>query len=237
LNKSVLLTGATGTLGTSICHKFASENWQVLAHYNSSENRADRLGRQDQITPLQADLNTVEGPHLLAEKVRATGREPTVIVNSCAVFERTPLKELTVADWEKHIAINTRAPLFLIKELATTLQKKHGSVVNITDTGLQYPYPGFLAYMASKGALEAITGALARSLGPEVRVNAVAPGPVSFPENFEPEQQERIIENTSLKRRGTPEEIAALIYFVATSATYTTGTTIHIDGGYQSNLS
>ncbi len=237
MNKTVLVTGATGTLGTAICHKFGSANWQVLAHYNSSEDKADKLVRQDQATLLQANLKTVEGPHLLAEKVLATCQKPSVVVNSCGIFERSPLKELTVDDWEKHLAINTRAPLFLIKELAEPLKRNHGAVINITDTGLRFPYPGFLAYMASKGALEAVTGALARALGPEVRVNAVAPGPVSFPENFKLEQQDKIIENTALKRRGSPEEIAALIYFIATSATYTTGTTIHIDGGYQLNLS
>jgi pteridine reductase len=237
LNKSVLVTGATGTIGIAVCHKFAAANWQVLAHYNSSQDRADQLARQDQITLLRADLADVEGPHLLAKKVREAGQAPAVIVNSCAIFQRTPLEKITIDDWEKHLAINTRAPLFLIKELAAILQKNRGAVVNITDTGLQFPYPGFLAYMASKGALEAVTGALARALGPEVRVNAVAPGPVSFPENFGAEQQEKIIENTSLKRRGTPEEVAALIYFIATSAAYTTGTTVHIDGGYQPNLS
>ncbi|MFP4687258.1 MAG: SDR family oxidoreductase [bacterium] len=235
MNKTVLVTGSTGTIGTAVCKKFVSEKWRVLAHYHSSDEKARRLEKNKMTTTFQANFAKKDGPDKLASQILKTGLEVDAVINNCSIFKKTTLENISLEDWEKHLAINTRAPLFLIKHLAASLRKQQGVVINLTDCGLKFPYPGYLAYMASKGALETLTGCLARALGPEVRVNAIAPGPVTFPNNFTEKQKEKLINNTALKRAGKPEEIAELIFFTTTGATYSSGSTIHIDGGYHND--
>ena len=131
--------------------------------------------------------------------------------------------------------VNARAPWQLSQRVSEQLADTEGSIVNLTDAAVDRPYSDRLPYFASKGALETLTRGLARALSPEVRVNAVAPGPIDFPEDYPDTKKDTVINRTLLRREGTHEEIARAVYFLAAEATYSTGTTLEIDGGRHLN--
>ncbi len=155
------------------------------------------------------------------------------LVNNASSFFQTPVGEITAAQWEDLIGTNLRAPLFLSQAAAPALKKTQGAIVNITDIHADRPLKNYVVYSIAKAGLVGLTRSLARELAPEVRVNAVAPGPILWPddESFDELSRQRIISHTLLRREGTPEDIARAVYFLLAEATYVTGDTINVDGG------
>jgi pteridine reductase len=155
------------------------------------------------------------------------------LVNNASSFFQTPVGEITAAAWEDLIGTNLRAPLFLSQAAAPALKKSLGAIVNITDIHAERPLKNYVVYSVAKAGLVGLTRSLARELAPEVRVNAVAPGPILWPddETFDELSRQRIISHTPLKREGTPEDIAKAVHFLLAEATYVTGETINVDGG------
>jgi pteridine reductase len=127
---------------------------------------------------------------------------------------------------------NLRAPLFLSQAAAPHLRARGGLILNIADIHGLRPLRQHAVYSAAKAALVMLTRSLARELGPEVRVNAIAPGPVLWPENgMDEELQKRIVARTALRRTGTPEDVARAAIFFATDAPFVTGEVLAVDGG------
>ena len=155
------------------------------------------------------------------------------LVNNASSFYATPVGEITAANWDDLIGTNLRAPLFLAQAAAPALKKAQGAIVNITDIHAERPLKSFVVYSIAKSGLVALTRSLARELAPEVRVNAVSPGPILWPDDasFDELSRQRIISHTLLKREGTPDDIAKAVYFLLADATYVTGETINVDGG------
>src|SRR5258706_6513954 len=154
------------------------------------------------------------------------------MVNNASAFYPTEVGSFEAGHWEELIGSNLRAPLFISQEAAPALAKNGGAIVNIADIHAERPLKGYAVYSIAKAGLVAMTRALALELGPAVRVNAVAPGAIAWPENgqFPPPERARIVDGTPLARLGSPEEIARAVHFLAT-APFVTGQILAVDGG------
>lgn len=231
MGSTALVTGGASGVGRAVTERFLRAEWDLIVHYHRSSEGADALSERDGVRPFQGDLTRGEDRRRLAEVAGEHFPLLDVLVNNAAVFRRTPLEEATEEDWEDHMNLNARAPFFLAQALTDSLRDGDGSVVNLLDWATRSPYPAYLPYFASKGALETLTRGLARALGPSVRVNGVSPGPIDFPEDYPEEQRRKIIEDTLLRRQGRREEVAEAVFFLAVKATFTTGTVVEVDGG------
>ncbi|MBI4223933.1 MAG: SDR family oxidoreductase, partial [Deltaproteobacteria bacterium] len=155
-----------------------------------------------------------------------------ILVNNAAVFEKTPLFEITEADWDRHLHINLKAPFFLAQAVAKKMaDNKEGCIINMLDATFQKPHKGYLPYNVSKAGLAALTKALAKEAAPHVRVNAVSLGPILPPEGYTKEKKEAAAQKTLLRRWGNPEEVAKTVCFLIEEAQFATGSVFLLDGG------
>jgi pteridine reductase len=196
---------------------------------------ADELeaGRPGSTLMLQADLAVFDRlPELVARTVGHFGHLDA-LVNHASAFYPTPVGGATPAQWEELFAVNARAPFFLAQAAAPHLRAARGAIVNIADIYAEKPRADLAAYAASKAALLAVSRGLAVSLGPEVRVNAVSPGAILWPDGgIDPALQETLLAHTPLGRVGEPADIAATVaWLLSDAAAYVTGQTLHVDGG------
>jgi len=242
--KVVLVTGGAKRVGAAIVRRLHREGADVMLHYRGSEREANALrselnaARANSVALVKADLLDLAG---LAEIVRnAVNRFDRLdaLVNNASAFFPTPVGEMTQATWESLIGTNLRAPLFLSQAAAPHLKKTNGAIVNITDIHAERPLKNYVIYSIAKAGLAGLTRSLARELGPEVRVNGVAPGPIAWPEDgsFDEVARQRVISNTILKRTGDPDDVARAVYFLIAGAPYVTGQIIAVDGGRSINL-
>ena len=237
--KVVLITGGAKRVGAAICRRLHAAGANLMLHYRASAGEARLLQaelnhvRADSVALIQADLLVVSKLNSLVEQtVQSFGRLDG-LVNNASSFFQTPLGEISVDGWNDLIGTNLQAPLFLAQAAATALRRSQGAIVNIADIHADRPLKNYVVYSVAKAGLVGLTRSLARELAPEVRVNAVAPGPVLWPddESFNELSRQRIISHTPLRREGTPEDIAAAVHFLLAEAQYTTGETINVDGG------
>ena len=237
--KVVLITGGAKRVGAAICRRLHGAGANLMLHYRASAGEARLLQaelnhqRKDSVALIQADLLDLgKVPSLIDQTVQSFGRLDALI-NNAASFYPTPIGEITLEDWENLIGADLRAPLFISQAAAPALKKTLGAIVNITDIHAERPLKNYILYSIAKAGLVGLTRSLARELAPEIRVNAVAPGPILWPDDdaFDELSRQRIISHTPLRREGTPEDIAKAVHFLLTEATYVTGETINVDGG------
>ena len=234
----VLITGAARRVGAVIARSLHAAGYDLALHCRSSRAALDALmaeldGRRAGSTlALQADLADAERLPGLIDGAAAHFGRLDALVNNASIFHATPVGGITAAQCDAFFAINARAPLLLAQAAAPHLKTTRGSIVNITDIYAERPLPQHAAYGMGKAALRMATLALAQELGPEVRVNAVAPGNVLWSENpIKAETMQTLIEQTALQRQGTPEDIAGAVLWLIRDAAYVTGQTIRVDGG------
>ena len=236
--KVALITGAARRVGAAIARELHTHGMNLILHYRSSKEEAhclqeELLARRDNsVTLIQSDLlNTAKLKAMIYNAVDSWGRLD-VLVNNASSFYATPIGSATEQDWDNLIGSNMKAPFFLSQAAAPLLLSSRGCIINITDIHADRPLKNFSLYSAAKAGLVMITKSLARELGPQVRVNAVAPGAIMWPENeLDDVTKKRIISNTALKRRGDTEDIARAVLFLIQDAGYITGQTIIVDGG------
>jgi len=237
--KVVLVTGGARRVGAAIARRLHRSGATLMLHYRSSVADARKLQTElDAIRPgsvslLQGDLlDTAKLPHLIAHTLHTLGRLDA-LVNNASTFVPTPVGEITEENWHSLIGTNVKAPLFLSQAAAPHLRRTQGAIVNITDIHAELPMKNYVVYTLAKAALAGMTRSLARELAPEIRVNAVAPGPILWPDGnaFDELARQRIISHTPLKRVGSPEDIAAAVHYLLTDAGYVTGHTLAVDGG------
>ena len=157
-----------------------------------------------------------------------------VLVNNASSFYPTAVGDITEANWDDLVGTNLKAPLFLAQAAATELRRRRGCIVNIADIHAERPMKSYVVYSLAKAGVVGLTRSLARELGPEVRVNAVSPGPILWPEDetlFDEVSRQRIISHTILPQPGEPEDIARAVRYLVTDAGYVTGQVITVDGG------
>jgi pteridine reductase len=210
----------------------------VLIHCHRSLAAASALAaeleaaRPDSTAVITCDLLDTEALPALISQAHERFAALHLLVNNASSFYPTPLGGITLADWDDLIGTNLRAPLLLAQAAAPELRRTHGAVLNIVDIHGLRPLRDHTVYSVAKAGLIMLTRALARELAPEVRVNAIAPGPVLWPDAAMPEQQkEKIIDKTPLQRRGSPEDIARAVLFFASDAPFVTGQILAVDGG------
>ncbi len=241
----VLITGAARRVGAEIARSLHGAGACVVLHYRASAAEAERLAadlnarREKSALALRHDLLDIDGLADMVEKAVAHFGRLDALVNNASSFFPTPVGAIDEAAWDDLIGSNLKGPLFLSQAAAPHLAKSHGCIVNITDIHAERPLKGYPLYCAAKAGLLGLTRALALELGPRVRVNAVAPGAIEWPENatdFPPEEQAAIIEHTLLKRVGAPGDIARTVKFLILDAPYVTGQVINVDGGRTAHL-
>ena len=235
----VLITGAARRVGAAIARRLLADGHDLALHYRASsadmQTLADELDadRPGSTLKLQAELADFDRlPELVARTVGHFGRLDA-LVNNASAFYPTPAGTATAAQWDELFAVNARAPFFLAQAAAPHLKAARGAIVNIADIYAERPRADLAVYAASKAALLAVSRGLAVSLAPEVRVNAVSPGAILWPDGgIDPAVQARLLAQTPLGRVGEPADIAATVaWLLSETAGYVTGQTLHVDGG------
>jgi pteridine reductase len=234
----VLITGGARRVGAAIVRKLHGAGARLAVHHRDSHAEAEALAaelnalRPASVILLQADLlQTASLPALVAQTLAAFGRLD-VLINNASTFYATPLEQVTEAAWDDLLGTNLKAPLFLAQAAAKALTQSQGLILNIADIHGLRPLKNFPVYSSAKAGLVMLTQSLARELAPAVRVNAIAPGPVLFPDTgLTEEKKDDIIARTLLKRRGSPDDIARAALFFVMDAHYVTGQVLAVDGG------
>jgi len=241
--KTALITGGAKRVGAVTTQTLHQAGYNVIIHCRLSRQAADDLAaelnsnRADSARVIQGDLNNETiYDHLIEEAYQCWNRLD-VLVNNASSFYPTPIGSITLDDWNNLVNSNMKAPLFLAQAAAPHLKKTSGNIINMVDVHAQRPMKEHPVYCAAKAGLAMLTMSLAKELGPEVRVNGVAPGAILWPENDMPEHTKNLIlERTSLKRPGEPIDIAKTILFLVRDGDYITGQIIAVDGGRSINI-
>jgi pteridine reductase len=243
--KTVLVTGGAKRLGAAIARRLHTTGANIVIHYRSSKNDALTLCfelngmRKDSAHCVQADLVDLSSlKPMVEEATRCFGRLDALINNASSFFA-TPLAGIDESQWLDLVGTNLKAPMYLAQAAAEELKRRHGCIVNIADIHAERPMQGHLLYNVAKSGLVALTKSLAQEMAPQVRVNAVAPGVIVWPEGEawqDPEQRKRIVAHTLLKREGEPDDIAKAVQFLIVDAPYITGQVIAVDGGRSINI-
>ena len=237
---AVLVTGAARRIGAAIARALHASGANVVLHCYRSVAEAESLAadlndaRPGSCTVVQGDLlDIARVPSLVEEAARAFGRLDG-LVNNASSFYPTPFGTIGANEWEDLIGSNLRAPLFLAQAAAPRLREAHGAIVNLVDIHAERPLKDFVVYSIAKSGLAGLTRSLALELGPEVRVNGVAPGAILWPdgdEHFAPTEKARILDQTPLKRIGGPEDVASAVKYLLFDAPFVTGQILAVDGG------
>ena len=244
-NKVVLITGGAKRVGAAICRELHAHGANLMIHYKTSITEARalqaelNLQRANSVAIIQGDLlNIAVLPSLVSGTVKQFGHLD-ILVNNASTYYPTEIGKITEENWHDLMGSNLKAPLFLAQAAASELRKNHGCIVNITDMHIERPKKGYVVYSVAKAGLVTLTKSLAHELSPEVRVNAVAPGPVQWPDNnpqFDEVYRQRVISQTLLKRVGEAADIAKAVKFLVADAPFITGHVLAVDGGRSLNL-
>ena len=237
----VLITGAAHRIGANTARMLHAHGMNIVLHYRNSRKQALALQkelhaiREDSVIIIQADLHVTSGlPALIEEAVQVWGRLD-VLINNASSFYPTPVGTVNEEHWDDLMGSNLKAPFFLSQAAAPYLKKHQGCIINIVDIHAERPLKAFPVYSMAKAGLVMMTRSLACELGPDIRVNAVAPGAILWPENIDEVAKQRIISRTFLKRKGEPDDIAKTILFLVREAKYMSGQVLTVDGGRSLN--
>ena len=241
----VLVTGAARRIGAAIARRLHGAGARVVLHCNRSWEEAEKLaselndGRPGSAFVVQGDLlDAGDVKRIVEDSAKALGRLDG-LVNNASSFHATPFGTIGERDWEDLIGTNLRAPLMLAQAAAALLRESKGAIVNIADIHAERPLKNFVVYSIAKAGLVGLTKSLALELGPDVRVNAVAPGAILWPDggqHFDAPEKSRITEQTPLARIGSPEDVAGAVKYLLFDAPFVTGQVLAVDGGRNIHL-
>jgi len=233
-----LITGGAQRIGARIARLLHAEGVNLVLHYRSSVEAAQALAdelnaeRAGSTRLVQAELQDPAAPRLLIEAVQAFRGRLDILVNNASSFYPTPLEQATEAQWNELIGSNLKAPFFLAQSAAPLLRAGCGCVVNLVDIHAERPLEGHPVYSIAKAGNAMMVKTLARELGPDVRVNGIAPGAILWPEQgLSGDAKREILSRTALQRPGSPDDIARTLLFLVRDAGYITGQIINVDGG------
>jgi pteridine reductase len=238
--KVALITGAARRIGAEIARILHENSMNVIIHYHHSQDDAEKLcelfnqKRANSAIAIFADLNDPNQWKSLINQSVSAFDGLDILVNNASDFFPTPMGAIRDEDWNLLIDVNLKAPFFLSEFAAPHLKKSKGSIINIVDIHAERPMKSYSIYSISKAGLWMATKTLARELGPEIRVNAVSPGPIIWPEGenvLDDAEKQHILNTTALKRHGNPEEIAKAVLYLVRDANYVTGMNLMVDGG------
>ncbi len=240
MNKVALVTGGARRLGAAIARRLHADGWRVIVHCRQLAAAADGLAAQlnaaraDSASVVQADLAAVDAATELVSASCTRWGRLDALVNNASVFEPMPLADVDAAAWQRTLDVNLRAPFLLAQAAAPALAAQAGAIVNLTDIYAERPKAGYAAYCVSKAGLAGLTRVLAREFAPAVRVNAVAPGAILWPEGAPYIERQALIDRTPLARCGEPADIAEAVAYLL-GARFVTGQILAVDGGRSLN--
>ena len=239
-----LITGAARRIGAAIARQLHGAGFNIVIHYAQSASDANGLCdalneiRTNSARTLQADLLRTDAPRKIIEQAVSYWGQLDVLVNNASSFYTTPLESITEEQWTDLIGTNLKAPLFLSQAASAHLRSKKGCIVNIADIHADRPMLKHTVYSVAKSGLVALTKSLAKELAPDIRVNAVAPGAILWPElqsepnnGFPDEDKQNILQRIPLQRCGTVTDIAKAVLFLINNSDYITGHVLPVDGG------
>ncbi len=236
--KVALITGAAMRIGAEITRTLHAAGMDTIIHYRNSESAATQLGRElenqrpDSTLLLQADLTDTAALPAMLKQIQNWRGQLDLLVNNASSFYPTPLGECSVEQWDELMGSNLKTPFFLAQAMAPMLKRNRGSIINLVDIHAERPLAGHAIYSIAKAGNAMMVKTLARELGPEIRVNGIAPGIILWPEAEMKESAKReAIARTALKSTGCPDDIARTLLFLARDADYITGQIITVDGG------
>jgi NAD(P)-dependent dehydrogenase (short-subunit alcohol dehydrogenase family) len=228
--KVALITGSAKRIGREIALELARKGARIAVHYKSSVKEAKEVAG-DSGEMFQADLTDTASIDVLFRDLDKKLGRLDILVNSASVFSPASADAATPEHWDEQMDTNARAPFFIAQHAARLMRRNGaGKIINIADVAGEVVWPGYLPYSVSKAALIAVNRGLAKAFAPDIQVNAIAPGPVLFPEDYSEEQKRAAIERTLLKRAGSPRDIVNAVVFLIEND-YITGDVIHVDGG------
>jgi pteridine reductase len=237
-NKVALVTGGARRIGAQICRSLHAEGMRLVLHYRSSKQEAHALqeellaNRPGSVMLMHGDiLNVAKLRNLVHETVEAFG-QLDALINNASTFYPTPLGEADEQQWDDLLGTNLKAAFFLSQAAAPHLKAARGCIINMADIHGERPLKNYPIYSIAKAGTIMMTKALAREMAPDVRVNAIAPGAIIWPERELDEMaKQRIISRTPLKSSGDPEDIVRTVLFLLRDAGFTTGHVIPVCGG------
>ena len=243
MSRVALITGSARRIGACIAETLHARGFTVFLHYHSSSEAVDELAgklnalRPDSAFPVQASLGDMDEINQLAGRVKAHTGQLDLLVNNASQFFPTSVGETTIKQWDDLMDSNLRGPYFLVQNLLPELVAAGGSVVNLLDVHAVRPMPEHAVYCMAKAGLQMMTLALAKELGPQIRVNGVAPGAILWPEQeSNSTAQQVILSKTVMGRAGRPEDIASAVVYLGLDAPYVTGQILAVDGGRSLNI-
>lgn len=233
--RAALVTGGARRVGKAIAVALAERGADIIVHHSAGSDEAGRTASElralgVQVAVLQADLTDVAAAVSLPERAAAAFGRLDILVNSAAMMTRTPIGEVTPAQWEAMFALNIRAPFFIAQSAAPLLRAHDGVIVNIADLAAYETWPAYVPHAITKAGVVQMTRGLARALAPKVRVNAVAPGAVLLPDEWEQDVADRLVSTTPLGRLGSAADVAQAVVYLC-EASYVTGEVLIVDGG------
>ncbi|HBH35713.1 MAG TPA: pteridine reductase [Gammaproteobacteria bacterium] len=236
--KSVLITGGAARIGARIARKLHQANMDIIIHYRRSDKRAKALAvelnaeRADSATTVHGDLLESGVIDRVVRKAAAFNNRLDALINNASTFYPTEIGEVTEKHWDDLIGTNMKVPFFLSQAAVPWLKKSRGCIVNLVDIHALRPKRGYLVYSIAKAANAMLVKSLALELGPEIRVNGVAPGVILWPEHdISDAEKQEVLSRIALQRPGDPDDIAETVVFLVTGAEYITGQIIAVDGG------
>lgn len=235
--KIALITGAARRVGANIATALHEAGYGVVVHYRQSKDEAVALvkslneQRAGSAWTIQADLQSVDEIELMVTVATAITGRLDVLVNNASTFYETPVGDVSESQWNDLMGSNLKAPFFVSQAAYPALKTNQGCIVNIVDIHAKRPLGDFSVYSTAKAGLYRLTESLAIELAPDVRVNAVSPGVILWPENKSTESREEVVKKIPLQRQGAPSDIAEAVLFLVAQARYITGQVISVDGG------
>lgn len=236
--KVALITGAARRIGAACVRMLHAQGYNIVLHHHTSVQDARQLHqelnalRTDSVHLLSADLLNFQQVEQLAKDAVAVWGGVDVLVNNASTFYAGAVGDVNEAQWDELVGSNLKAPFFLSQALLPFLKQRQGCIVNIVDIHAEKGLAGFPVYSIAKAGLVAMTKCLAKELAPEVRVNAVAPGAILWPDQQVNEQQKAdILQKVALQRCGETDDIARAVKFLCEDAAYVTGQILTVDGG------
>ena len=233
--KTAIVTGGAHRVGGAISRALAEHGCNVVVHFHTSailaSETASKIEELDvKCLTVQADISQYADVLALFETIDQAGWDVDILVNSAAIMEAEDLLSADENAWERTLDLNLKGAFFCLQQAAKRMQAHGGSIVNISDVAAHRPWPRYPIHSISKAGLEMLTQVAALRLAPNIRVNAVAPGPVAKPVSMSDDRWQEITDELPLKRSGDPHDVAQAVLFLIEND-FITGETLFVDGG------
>lgn len=233
--KVAIVTGGARRVGATLSRMLAAAGASVAVNFHASAAEADALVREIEASggrahAFRADVSEPAQVQQLVEQTLAAFGHLDVLVNNASRFDRKPLLQITPAEWDRVLDVNLKGPFLLAQAAAPALRERRGAIVNILDLSAFQAWPSYIPHAVSKAGLLHLTRLLARALAPDVRVNAVAPGTVLPPDDFDGSDNAGGMDRRLLDRAGRPEDVADAVRYLL-EADFVTGEVVVVDGG------